>query len=36
MTDHATSNNGRSGLLAMLMTAVVVGSALAVAFLFGE
>ena len=31
MTDH-TTNNSRSTVLAMLMTAIVVGSALAVAF----
>lgn len=32
MTYQATSNNSRSVVLAMLMTVIVVGTALAVAF----
>ncbi len=32
MTERATRNNGRSAALAMIMTVVVVGTALAVAF----
>jgi hypothetical protein len=32
MTDQASRNNGRSVALAMFMTVIVVGAALAVAF----